>query len=74
MNAIRKPDPAMVPGLPVPNDCKVVRLCPRSVRPVLASHWRRDADGRLTLVWRRATSLPYVALHGFVTFNNEDRS
>ena len=74
MNAFLKPCPAMVPGPAVPNDCKVVRLYPRSARPVLACRWRRDADGRLTLVWRRVVSLPYVALHGVVTDNNEDRS
>lgn len=74
MNAVHKLRPAMVPGLAIPNDCKVVHLFPRSARTVLACRWRRDADGRLALVWRRVASLPYASLHGAVTDNNEHRS
>ena len=71
MNAVHNLRPAMAPGLAVPNDCKVVRLCPKSARTILACCWRRDADGRLTCVWRRVASLPYAPLHGAVTDNNE---
>lgn len=74
MSAIRKPDPAMVPGLPVSNDGKIVRLCPRSSRTVLASRWQRGADGRLSCVWRGVAWLPYAPLHGAVTEVDEHRS
>jgi hypothetical protein len=74
MKAIRKTRPAMLPGLTASNDCKIVRLCPQSARSVLASRWRREADGRLTCVWQRVASLPYAYLHGAVTDNNEHRS
>ena len=74
MNAVQKLRPAMVPGLAVPNDCKIVRLFPRSARTVLACRWQRDADGRLTCVWRRVAALPYIPLHGVVTNSDEHSS
>ncbi len=62
MNAIRKLRPAIAPGPAVSNDCKIVRLCPPSMRTVLACRWQREADGRLTCVWLPVASAPCMML------------
>jgi hypothetical protein len=53
MNAIRQFRSAVRPSLVVANDCRVVRLCPPSVRIALACRWRQEPDGRLTCIWQR---------------------